>query len=99
MAVKAAEKGDYKGVIKYHVFGAQLTTFLLRFVPGFLVLYFGADYVINLTNAAPAWTIHAPVSYTHLDVYKRQYRCALFQYLRIVYILRSLFYMQGSLVS
>ena len=25
MAVKAAEKGDYKGVIKYHVFGAQLT--------------------------------------------------------------------------
>lgn len=59
MAVKAAEKGDYKGVIKYHVFGAQLTTFLLRFVPGFLVLYFGADYVISLTNAAPAWTIHA----------------------------------------
>ena len=41
------------------MFGAQLTTFLLRFVPGFLVLYFGADYVISLTNAAPAWTIHA----------------------------------------
>ena len=59
MAVKAAEKGDCKGVIKYHVLGAQLTTFLLRFVPGFLVLYFGADYVISLTNAAPAWAIHA----------------------------------------
>lgn len=59
LAVKAAERGDYKGIIKYHVFGSQLTTFALRFGFSFLVLYFGADYVINLTSFAPEWIIHA----------------------------------------
>lgn len=59
MAAKAAENGDYKGIIRYHVFGTQLTTFILRFVPCFLVLYFGADYVVNLTSQAPEWIMHA----------------------------------------
>ncbi len=59
LAAKAAENGDYKGVIRYHVFGTQLTTFLLRFVPCFLVLYFGADYVVALTSQAPEWIMHA----------------------------------------
>lgn len=59
LASKAAEKGDYKGIVRYHVFGTQLTTFLLRFVPSFLVLYFGADYVVALTSQAPEWIMHA----------------------------------------
>jgi len=59
LANKAAEKGDYKGVVLFHVGGTQLTTFLLRFVPAFLVLYYGADYVSMISTYAPAWLMHA----------------------------------------
>ena len=58
LANKAAERGDYKGVILYHVGGTQLTTFLLRFVPAFLVLYFGASYVAQISVYAPDWLMH-----------------------------------------
>ncbi len=59
LAAKAADKGDYKGIILYHVGGSQLTTFLLRFVPSFLVLYFGADYVSQIAIYAPDWLMSA----------------------------------------
>lgn len=58
-AYKEAEKGNYAGIVKYHVGGAQLTTFLLRFVPTFLVCYYGADYISNISNFAPEWLMHA----------------------------------------
>ncbi|MEA5026647.1 PTS system sorbose-specific EIIC component [bioreactor metagenome] len=59
LANKAAEKADYKGVILYHVGGTQVTTFLLRFVPSFIVLYFGASYVAQIQVYAPDWLMNA----------------------------------------
>lgn len=58
LAAKQAEKGNYKGILMFHVGGAQLTTFLLRFVPSFLILYFGADIVTQFAQDAPSWIIH-----------------------------------------
>ncbi len=58
LAAKEADKGNYKGILLYHVGGSQLTTFLLRFGFSFLILYFGADYVVQFANEAPEWIIH-----------------------------------------
>lgn len=58
LAAKQAEKGNYKGILLFHVGGAQLTTFLLRFVSSFVILYFGADYVMQFAQEAPGWIIH-----------------------------------------
>lgn len=52
-ADKYAEKGDYKGIAMMMHLG-NLLHFLAYFVPTFLGLYFGADYVTNLMNAIPA---------------------------------------------
>lgn len=59
LANKAAERGDYKGVLLFHVGGTQFTTFLLRFVPAFLVLYYGAEYVAQIAVYAPDWLMHS----------------------------------------
>lgn len=59
LAYKEATQGNYKGIIKYHVGGSQLTTFLLRFVPTFLVCYFGADYVSKIATFAPDWLMNS----------------------------------------
>lgn len=48
-----AEKGDWKG-ISLMVHAGNLFHFLAYFVPTFLGLYFGADYVTALMNAIPA---------------------------------------------
>jgi len=48
-----AEKGDYKG-ISLMVHCGNLFHFLAYFVPTFLGLYFGAEYVTALMNAIPS---------------------------------------------
>jgi len=53
MTVKAAERGDMRGVFVTHVVLPQISTFLLRFVPSFLVLYFGTPYIDKLLNIMP----------------------------------------------
>lgn len=58
LASKEADKGSYSGIVKYHVGGSQLTTFLLRFVPSLLIMYFGSDYVIAFAEQAPSWILH-----------------------------------------
>lgn len=57
LAAKEADKGNYKGVMLYHFGGSQLTTFLLRFGFTFLILYFGAEYVVTFAETAPAWIL------------------------------------------
>lgn len=52
-ADKFAEKGDWKGISKMMHLGNCLH-FLAYFVPTFLGLYFGAEYVTNLMNSIPA---------------------------------------------
>lgn len=59
LAEVEAGKGNYKGILLYHLWGSQLTTFLLRFVPSFLVLYFGANYVSQISMFAPDWLMNA----------------------------------------
>ena len=58
LAAKEADKGNANGVIRYHVWGTQLTTFILRFGFSFLILYFGADFVTQFANTAPAWILN-----------------------------------------
>lgn len=53
LADKAAEKADYKGVLRFHVWGTQFTTFLIRFVPSFLIVYYGATVIPELASLAP----------------------------------------------
>ncbi len=50
---KAAAKSDYNGVLKYHVLGTQVTTFIMRFFPAFIILYYGVDYIPTVVNLAP----------------------------------------------
>ena len=57
-AEKAAAKGNHKGIINNSVWGPQLTLFLLRVVPSFLVLYFGADFVAQIQTWAPDWLMN-----------------------------------------
>lgn len=56
-ADRAVERGDYKGILWAHVGGTQLTTFILRFVPAFLILYYGSGYISNITAYIPEWLI------------------------------------------
>lgn len=54
-AIKAALQGDEAKLNFNIVWGPQITYFLVRVVPSFLVLYFGADFVSNIQVWAPAW--------------------------------------------
>ena len=49
----AAEKCDAKGIAMNHVFLPQITTFLLRALPIFLVIFFGRDLVDWLLQNIP----------------------------------------------
>lgn len=52
-AQTAAENLDYKGIVFNHVFGPQITTFVLRAVPITLAIYFGSGFVDSLLNSVP----------------------------------------------
>lgn len=49
---------DIKGIKKYVIFYPQLGNFLLRFVPSFIAVYFGAEYVVDMLNAVPPVVIN-----------------------------------------
>lgn len=52
-AAKAIAKADYKKLDFYNYIGSQITSFLLRFVPTFLVLYFGQNAATALIEMFP----------------------------------------------
>lgn len=52
-AQKSAEELDYKGITFNHLYGPQITTFLLRAVPVFLAVYFGQPLVDWLLSHTP----------------------------------------------
>ncbi|AEM79474.1 PTS mannose/fructose/sorbose/N-acetylgalactosamine transporter subunit IIC [Thermoanaerobacter wiegelii] len=59
IADKYAEEGNTKG-LTFMVMGLpQIFAFILRFVPAFLVLYFGAPIAQNMANLIPAWLTNA----------------------------------------
>jgi len=53
LAQKQAEKGNFKGVIIHSVAGPQIVFFLLRVIPAFLILYYGAEYVARVESWLP----------------------------------------------
>ena len=57
MGDKALENGDEKGFIRAHLLYPQLFNLLIRGVPSFLAVYFGAQYVEGLINSLPAFLI------------------------------------------
>jgi mannose/fructose/N-acetylgalactosamine-specific phosphotransferase system component IIC len=48
-----AEKGDTKGIIFMNIVASQIVPFLLYFVPTFLAIYFGGDYLKNIISSLP----------------------------------------------
>lgn len=52
-ADKAVERGDMDGVIRANGVYPQITCFLMRFIPTFLAVYFGAQYIQGLVTATP----------------------------------------------
>jgi PTS system mannose-specific IIC component len=52
-AAACIEKGDYRGLSFNHYIGPQVTQFLFRFVPTFLVVFLGAGIANNIINYFP----------------------------------------------
>lgn len=58
VADKYAEKNDIKGFWRANALYPQITTFILRFVPTFLVVYYGSQYAQSFMAAIPQSLIH-----------------------------------------
>ena len=54
-ADKAVAKGDERGIILTCIIYPQAVHFLLRFVPTFIAVYFGAQYIQGVMDALPEW--------------------------------------------
>jgi PTS system mannose-specific IIC component len=54
---RALAKGNEGGFIRAHLLWPQIAQFLVRAVPSFLAVYFGAQYVESFINSLPAWAI------------------------------------------
>lgn len=54
-AEKAIAEGDQKALFKAHILGPQIGTFLLRFVPTVLIIYFAAQYfeTVDIQSVLP----------------------------------------------
>ncbi|MBL1229725.1 PTS sugar transporter subunit IIC [Enterococcus sp. BWB1-3] len=56
-AVAAIREGDYKKFRMNAIFGPQLVNFISRFVPSFLVLYFGSGFAKTMLDSMPQYLI------------------------------------------
>ncbi|KYO66938.1 N-acetylgalactosamine permease IIC component 1 [Thermovenabulum gondwanense] len=56
-ADKYANEGNDKGIIAMNI-GAQTVNFAMRFIPAFLILYFGHGFLQNLLNMIPPIITH-----------------------------------------
>lgn len=52
-AIKAIQKGDYTSLKFNHYYGPQLVQFCYRFIPTFLVLYFGSGFATKIIEMFP----------------------------------------------
>lgn len=52
-AIKAINKWDIKAFKRNHIYGPQMTQFLYRFVPTFLVIYFGQGWAMSIIDYFP----------------------------------------------
>lgn len=53
-ADRAVARGDARGIYLNSAIGPQATHFLLRFVPAFIAVFFGARYISGMMDALPA---------------------------------------------
>ena len=57
-ATKAAERNDDRGITLWHIILPQISTFFIRAVPIFLVVYFGQGVVDTMLNSVPEIVTH-----------------------------------------
>ncbi len=57
MGDRALEKGDEAEFKRAHLLYPQIFQFLIRAIPSFLAVYFGAQYIEGLINSLPAFVI------------------------------------------
>jgi PTS system mannose-specific IIC component len=57
MGDKALENGDQPAFVRAHLIYPQVFQFLVRAVPSFLAIYFGAQYIEGFINSLPAFVI------------------------------------------
>lgn len=57
MGDKALDKGDEAGFVRAHLLYPQIFQFVVRAVPSFLAVYFGAQYIEGFINSLPAFVI------------------------------------------
>jgi len=57
MGDKALENQDEAGFTRAHLLYPQIFNFLVRAVPSFLAIYFGAQYIEGFINSLPAFVI------------------------------------------
>lgn len=58
LTLKAAEKGDVKGIIRVQFFVKWLCSFVFLFIEYFVIIYVGTRAADTLLNAMPAWLIN-----------------------------------------
>lgn len=56
-AIKAINEGDDKGFAFNTIVGPQLLNFALRFIPSFLVIYFGSNFAKQLLESMPQFIV------------------------------------------
>lgn len=56
-AEKAVERGDIKGLIFHTRISPQIAVFIVRFIPAFLAVYFGANAVKPILDSTPAFVL------------------------------------------
>jgi PTS system mannose-specific IIC component len=56
-AVAAIQEGDYKKFRTNAIIGPQLVNFVSRFVPSFLVIYFGSGFAKNMLESMPQYIV------------------------------------------
>ncbi|MCD8223313.1 MAG: PTS system mannose/fructose/sorbose family transporter subunit IID [Clostridiales bacterium] len=65
-ARKYAAKGDTRGIGLMNVVAPLLWGFLIYFLPGFILIYFGSGTLDQILNAAPMWVTKGLAAVGHL---------------------------------
>lgn len=65
-ARKSAAKGDTRGIMYMNVFAPLIWGFLIYFLPGFILIYFGSATLDGILNNAPMWVTNGLTAVGHL---------------------------------
>jgi len=65
-ARKAAGRGDTRMIMIYSVFTPLIWAFIIYFIPGFILIYFGSGALDSILKAAPHWVSAALGTVGHL---------------------------------